>query len=119
MILNVTTHDSCCTWAQGYIYSPQKGQDKTGCGPVGGGGQAWAQLGWGLEGHGRDGKGGTPFYPRQELSLGIVVSGKKSCPSGGQMGGPAALLSIIMKNRKKSIFFCFRTRTSKRLHTYA
>ena len=23
------------------------------------------------------------FYPRQELSSGIVVSGKKMCPSGG------------------------------------
>ena len=30
------------------------------------------------------------FYPRQELLSGIVVSGKKFCPSGGRMGGRAA-----------------------------
>ena len=33
----------------------------------------------------------TFYYPRQELLSGIVVSGKKLCPSGGRMGGQAEI----------------------------
>ena len=33
------------------------------------------------------------FYPRQELSSGIVVSGKKSCPSGDRAAGRPAFVS--------------------------
>ena len=32
-------------------------------------------------------------YPRQELSSGIVVSGKKICPSGGRAAGGHAFVS--------------------------
>ena len=35
----------------------------------------------------------NPFYPRQELSSGIVVSGQKSCPSGGRAAGRHAFVS--------------------------
>ena len=39
------------------------------------------------------------FYPRQELPSGIEVSGKKSCPSGGQAGGRHAFISgLLCKN---------------------
>ena len=36
------------------------------------------------------------FYPRQQLSSGIVVSGKKSCPSGGWAAGRHAFVSGLL-----------------------
>ena len=45
----------------------------------------------------------TCFYPRQELSSGIVVSGKKSCPSGGRAGGRLGVTLSFPDHYSKTI----------------
>ena len=47
----------------------------------------------------------TDFYPRQEWPYGIVVSGKKSCPSSRQAGGRHAFVGGPMcKNHYTYIY---------------
>ena len=46
---------------------------------------------------------GQTFYPRQELSSGIVVSGKKCCPSGGRTDGRAGVTLSFPDHCAKTI----------------